>query len=128
MSLNVKQLRTRIAHLLHRVPLPSLLHFRGSALLRLHDVRVEVRDGRRNRRGWLVEARRDLKLTLVYLLEALHLLVLRDLLEVLGGAVEQRNADVGLLQRTNVIRTVARHECRVAERSERREDVLLLRG
>ena len=108
--------------------MPRRLQLLRRALLRLDDVRVHVRDGRRDGRRRLVEPGRDLELALVHLLDALQLLALRDLLQVLGRAVEQRDADVRLLERADVVRAVARHERDVAERLERREDVLLLRG
>lgn len=87
-----------------------------------------MRDGLRYRRRRLAEPGRDLQLALVHLLDAFQLLVLCNLLEVLGSPVEQRDADVRLLQRADIVRTVACHERHVSERLERRQDGLLLRG
>ena len=52
----------------------------------------------------------------------------RDLLQILWSAVEKRNADMCLFERSNIVCTVTGHERDVPQRLEGREDELLLRG
>lgn len=54
--------------------------------------------------------------------------MLGNLLQVVWRSVQQRYTDVRLLERTDVVGAVAGHERDEAERLERREDKLFLRG
>ena len=99
----------------------------GSLLLRLDRIREQVGNDRRDGGRRLTEARRDPQLLLVDLLRAFFLLVLEDRLQVLLSTVQEGDANVGLLERADIVRAVAGHERNVAERLERGQDELFLR-
>lgn len=100
----------------------------SSGFLSSDGVGEQVGNESRDRRRRLIESCRNLELRLVHLLDALLLLVLDNGLEVVLGPIEQRDSDVGLLERSDVVRAISSHERNVSERLERREDVLLLGG
>ena len=108
------------------LPSTSLLFSRPS--VSLHQFRTRCSKSRRYRRWWLVESLAHFQLCLIDLLQALNPLVLRDLLQILWSAVEKRNADMCLFERSNIVCTVTGHERDVPQRLEGREDELLLRG
>ena len=62
-----------------------------------------MRNSRRDRRRRLAERRQHLELRLVDLLDTFIFLVLCNLLEILHRAVEQWDADMGLLERTDIV-------------------------
>ncbi len=110
-----------------RVLLPCCLLRLHCLSLCFHCLRHEVRNSWWYRWWRLVEPRRDAQLALIYLLDALQPLPLSNFLQILFRSVKQRNANVCLLQRANVVRPIARHERNVPKRLQSREDVLLLR-
>lgn len=120
--------RDEAAHLGDLALLPVVGDALGRLLLRLDGVGEEVGDHGRHRRRRLTKAARDAQLLFVDLLDALLLLVLEDGLEVVLRAVQQRDTNVGLLERADIVRAVAGHERHEPEALERREDELLLRG
>jgi hypothetical protein len=90
--------------------------------------RVQVCDQRRDRRRGLLESRGNLQLLLVHLLGLLPLLMLENRFQIFLRAVEESDTDVGLLERSDIVRSISGHEGNVAERLECSEDELLLRG
>ena len=113
--------------LLHGVLLPCVLHVRRRFLLRLDHVRIQVCNHGRDRRRRLVEARRDLGLLFVYLLQALVALVFRNLLQIFWTAVVQRNTNVCLFKRFNIVCIVTGNERDVPLQIECHKGGLLLR-
>lgn len=75
----------------------------------------------------MVEPSGDTALLLVNLLHAFKLLVLGDGLEIIHSTVEQRDTNVGSLERADIVGTVTSHKSSVAELLERVEDEFLLR-
>jgi hypothetical protein len=104
-----------------------MLLLRSNLLLVLQKLRVRFPERRRRRRRGLVESGRNFDLLLIHLLHSLHLVVLRDSLEVLRRPVQQGHTDVGGLERTNIVGSVSSHERGVTEILERVQDEFLLR-
>ena len=90
----------------------------SSGFLSSDGVGEQVGNESRDRRRRLIESCRNLELGLVHLLDSLLLLVLNDSLEVILGSVEQRDSNVGLLECSNVVRSVSGHERDVAGRRQ----------
>ena len=98
------------ADLLHRVLVPCYLLVGSNSLLDPNEVGIQMRNSRRDGRRRLAERRRHLELHLVDLLDTFVFLVLCDLLEILHRAVEQCDADMGLLERTDIVCAVPSHK------------------
>jgi hypothetical protein len=99
------------ADLLHRVLAPCYLLVGSNPLLDPNKVGIQMRNSRRDGRRRLAEPRRHLELHLVDLLDTFVFLVLCDLLEILHRAVEQCDADMGLLECTDIACAVPSHKC-----------------
>lgn len=88
--------------------------------------RIQVGNVDRDRRLGLVEALHHLALLFVNLLHLGVAVVLANLVEVLPSTVEQRDTDMGLLERTDIVSAVTSHQCSVAHFLETEKDLLLL--
>jgi hypothetical protein len=91
------------ADLLHWVLAPCYLLVGSNSLLDPNEVGIQMRNSRRDGRRRLAERRQHLELRLVDLLDTFVFLVLCNLLEILHRAVEQWDADMGLLERTDIV-------------------------
>ena len=99
----------------------------SSGFLSSDGVGEEIRNERRYRRRDLTKPRRNLKLLLINPLNPLPFLMLHNRLQIILRPIQQRNTNVRLLERSDVVRSISRHESDVTERFERREDEFFLR-
>lgn len=111
---------------LSRVCSLSLLHRSQRSLLSLDKFRVDGLKGRGDDRRWCTESCRQLALLLVDFLESFVPLVFGNLLQVLLSSVQQRDTDMCLLERADVVGAVSSHQSGVAQGLHSLQDVLLL--
>ena len=98
------------ADLLHWGFAPCYLLVKSNPLLDPNEVGIQMRNSQRDGRRRLAERRRHFELRLVDLLDTFIFLMLCDLLEILHCAVEQCDADMGLLERTDIVCAVPSHK------------------
>jgi len=71
--------------------------------------RVDVCDHNWNGRNWLIKALHELALLFVNLFHLCCPKMLCDLIQILFRTVKKSNADVGLLQRSYIVCSIAAH-------------------